>query len=95
MNRRLANPPLDADTRVLISEEVQLDDYPAWHQVWRWEGIGGHSLIFPTSSVPALDDAALKALVVGRGYAEEQASFTFARRDEWTFVNFNFRELDA
>ena len=95
MNRRLANPPLDADTRVLISEEVQLDDYPAWHQVWRWEGIEGHSLIFPTSSVPALDDAALKALVVGRGYAEEQASFTFARRDEWTFVNFNFRELEA
>ena len=94
MKQHLACPPLDEDTRVLKSEQVQLHDYPAWHQIWRWEGIEDHSLIFPSISVDLLNNAALSDLVNGLGYAKAHTRFTFARRDGWTFVNFNFRSLD-
>lgn len=93
MNAPLARPPVEEDTHVLTSKQVQLHDHSAWHQVWRWDGIEGHSLIFPASSVSALDDAALRALVIESGYAKPHASSTFKRRDEWTFVNFNIRDL--
>lgn len=94
MNVPLFQPPVEEDTHVLANKHVQLHGYSAWHQIWRWDGIEGHSLIFPASSVSTLDSAALRGLVIESGYAEAHASFTFARQDEWAFVNFNFRDLN-
>lgn len=92
MNAPLDKPPLEEDTCLKICRQIQINDYPAWYQKWAWDGIVGESVIFPAPSVRTLDDAALKALVVEAGYADADSRFTFARRDEWTFVNFNFRD---
>ena len=92
MKEKFKNAPLDEGTRLTASNLVDLGEYEALHQVWRWEGIKGESVIFADEDVEALSEEEIKKLVRESGMLEDKGSkLTFSQKGTgFTFVNFNF-----
>lgn len=90
----LSRPPEDPETLIMFEAQVEISDQKAWHQIWRWGMYQAHSLIFPTATAKDLNDDELKAIAQASDLAHIDSRFTFKRRDEWIFVNFNFEDLN-
>lgn len=89
--KNLKDVPDDPDTTIINQQEVVVNNLPALHQQWSWEGIVAESVIFHADDVEHLEDAALFEMVRIHCNIDPDKRYTIKRSSSgYTFVNFNF-----
>jgi hypothetical protein len=90
MHPKFDSVPVEADTEVKLRKVIQVGDFEALYEIWFWDGITAESLIFLTEDVAGMDEEALTSFVRANAKVSADSSVTIARRDEFTWTNFNF-----
>ena len=90
MNKKFANVPVEADTRILFRKEAKLGKYDVLYEKWNWEGIKAESIIFANDDVSELPDDEIEKEVRKSPLVKEGSQITLKRSEEFTLVNFNF-----
>jgi hypothetical protein len=95
MKDKFKEVPVDADTRILSSEERKIGDYDVLVQLWSWDGVMGGSLIFANEDVDGLDEDEIMELVTASGFVRKDASISTDKSDSrYTFFNFARPDLE-
>jgi hypothetical protein len=89
MDSRFKSIPVEMDTVLLLREHKTIGGFSCVHEVWRWEGVTGESVIFCTEDVEKLKDEEILDLI---GFLKKtpKESATVQRKKDFVFVNFNF-----
>lgn len=92
MENKFNGVPLEDDTMLISSKKGNLGQFEILHQVWRWEGIKGESIIFADDDINDLSEDEIKELVRNSPQLTDKgSSLTFSQKGNgFTFVNFNF-----
>lgn len=89
---KFKNVPVDADTTVLMRNEVKIGDYDALMELWVYDGITASSAIFCKEDVAHLTDAAIIALIQQTFNTE---NVTLSRHTgAFVFANYGFTVKD-
>jgi hypothetical protein len=83
--------PIDTDTVVLSEKHIQLNGLNVLLQSWRWDGVKANSLIFQAADVTDFTYEAIKDILLSSGLEGATASSTISRKNDFVFINFNFR----
>ena len=95
MTDKFKKVPVDADTRILSSEERKIGDYDALIQLWSWDGIMGSSVIFANEDVAGLDEDEIAEIVKASGFVRKEASVEANKSDSgYTFCSFGRSDLE-
>lgn len=92
MDSKFKNVPLEEDTRLLSQKIIYLSKFEVLHQIWRWDGIKGESIIFADEDVKDLSENDIKGLLRNSKFLHDKdSSLTFSQKGNgFTFLNFNF-----
>ncbi|QIW10576.1 hypothetical protein FIP56_07630 [Francisella sp. LA112445] len=93
---KFENVPVDDETVILSSNQVTIDKYDVLYQLLERDYILAESMIFVSEDVDKLTDDELKQLVINAvSVSKSEMTLTRNRNEHgFTFVNFNFVELD-
>lgn len=91
IEEKFAEVSVEKDTELISVSTAKLGDHHVRHEVWRWDGVKGETLIFLSEEVGDLDDEAIEKLVVQSPYYSH-GGFTIVRKENFVFVNFNFED---
>ena len=90
MKNKFAQVRVEADTKILLSQEIVIAEYDALFQYWSWDGYRGMSLIFCAVDVVGINLDELKNLVAESDFCTDRESMTIKESHGYIFVNFNF-----
>lgn len=80
----------ESDTHLASRSAYELAGMPARHEKWSWEGIAGESIVLLSQDAQQHDDETLKQMVREAFSLPQDAPMTLERRDDFTYINFNF-----
>lgn len=87
---KFSDIPLEDDTVLFLSKDINCGPLEACIQYWSWDGIKGWSVIFLSDDVMHETDEQLVKIVSRTVELDESKGTTVTRGDQYTFVNFNF-----
>lgn len=81
----------DPDTKILARKVINIENWQAAYEKWRWDGIVGESLIFQSSDISDLSEEELIGLLRKNELMEEITPYTTKLTENGLlFVSFNF-----
>jgi hypothetical protein len=89
MENRFDSIPMEDDTVLMLRKQVSIGGFSCVHEVWRWDGVSGESVIFRSEDVEQLTDEEILDLIGALKKSPEESA-TVKRKSDFVFVNFNF-----
>lgn len=91
MAGKFKDAPVDPETRIRKSAEVEVGGLPALHQQWHWQDINGESLVFADEDISSLSNTELKKRVQSSGFVKGKGPVMLQRPGSgFARVNFNY-----
>ncbi len=95
MNKKFENVPLEKDTVILFEKMHNIDVFDCLYQIWQQGIYQANSVIFLNEDVEGMSQEAIEDLVKQDAIFVNKSSTSFTKSDSgYTFVNFNFQEID-
>lgn len=96
MKEKFNDLTVDADTVLLMRVPITVGNTDAVYEKWQWDGIYGESVIFYNADIPNVSEEQLKNKVRrDTAIIQPDAQITFSKREKYTFVNCNFKVMEA
>ena len=83
--------PSDEGIKVLFESPMKFGNKDILYQKWAMEGIVAESIVFLTDDVNHLEDEEFEEYVKSSDIVNLDSSVTMSRKDQYSFINFNFK----
>lgn len=94
MSEKFGDLIVDEDITVLFHLEDRWEGYDVVWEKWHLDGVDAESLIFLSDDVKDIPDAELEDKLRKSALFKSNFGITIDRKDEYTFLNFNFEAPD-
>ncbi len=91
MTNLFDNIPVDSETNIITEYQAKFDKYHILYQKWHWQGIHAESIIFINDEILDFSEDSLIEFVKDSPMIKKHTKLTLTKKENYTFVNFNFK----